>query len=179
MYILHDLHQFPREYFDCFSRSTSSNFQRKAEDECEDLNNRDETHAVNNLFLLSSAILVLSAVHKLFSNTIDLSSLTFKTCSLEMKLALLPVKVLLQKKPKFTCKGRRKSSKSEHCVTAVAHPHVVGVTSFSVSFHVAYAFILSFSSQKKQLGPNQFRIIVPKWRMHLAPKEKSMTPRVR
>lgn len=178
MYILHDLHQFPREYFDCFSRSTSSNFQRKAEDECEDLNNRDETHAVNNLFLLSSAILVLSAVHKLFSNTIDLSSLTFKTCSLEMKLALLPVKVLLQKKPKFTCKGRRKSSKSEHCVTAVAHPHVVGVTSFSVSFHVAYAFILSFSSQKKQLGPNQFRIIVPKWRMHLAPKEKSMTPRV-
>ena len=141
------------------------------------MNNRDETHAVNNLFLLSSAILVLSAVHKLFSNTIDLSSLAFETCSLEMKLALLPVKVLLQKKPKF--KGRRKNSKSEHCVTAVTHPHVVAVTSFSVSFHVAYAFFLSFSSQKKQLGPNQFRIIVAKWRMHLAPKEKSTTPRVR
>ena len=36
-----------------------------------------------------------------------------------MKLSLLPVKVLLRKKPKF--KSRRKNSKSEHCVTAVTH----------------------------------------------------------
>lgn len=102
-------------------------------------------------------------------------------CSLEfankMKLSIIPVKVLLRKKPKL--KTWRKS-KSEYCVTEHEMSH--SRARFSLQkFRCLVAnfsqFFLSFYLQNKWIDPDQFRTVVAQWKLHLVPNPKSTIPR--